>query len=83
MATSVRVEMNRAGAIDLLTSPGVMADLMRRGQAVNAAAGPGHMVTSRTGATRARVSVITTTDTARRKEALDRNLTRALNAARG
>lgn len=83
MAQSIRVEMNRAGAVALLRSPAVMADLMRRGQAVAAAAGRGHMVTSYTGRTRARVSVITSTDSARRKEALDRNLTRALNAARG
>lgn len=83
MATSIRVEINRAGAIALLKSPGVLADLMKRGHRVAAAAGPGHMVTSYTGRTRSRVSIITTNHRARRAEAIDRSLTRALDAARG
>lgn len=83
MATSIRVEMNRAGAIALLQSPAVAADLMARGQRVAAAAGPGHMVTSRVGRTRVRVSVITAAPSAKRGEAVDRSLTRALDAARG
>lgn len=83
MAGTIRIEMNRAGIIAALTAPGVEADLMRRGHAVSAAAGPGHMVTARRGKTRVRVSVITATGTAMRREATDRALTRALNAARG
>lgn len=82
MAGSIRIEMNRAGIIAALQAPGVRADLMRRGLAVSSAAGPGHMVTARTGRTRVRVSVITATPSAMRREATDRALTRALDAAR-
>ena len=82
MAGSIRVEMNRPGIIKALTDPGVRADLLRRGNASSAAAGPGHMVTARTGKTRVRVSVITATPSAKRREATDRSLTRALDAAR-
>lgn len=86
MATSIRIEMNRAGIIAALTAPGVEADLMRRGNAAAAAArangGGRYMVTARRGKTRVRVSVITSSDTARRAESTDRALTRALDAAR-
>lgn len=82
MAGSIRIEMNRAGIIAALTAPGVEADLMRRGQAVSSAAGPGHMVTARRGQTRVRVSVITATPSAMRREATERSLLRALDAAR-
>ena len=84
MAQSIRVEMNSRGAVAIMKSPAVMADLLRRGNAIrNAAGGQGFMVTSRVGSTRARVSVITSTDRGRRAEAQDRTLTRALDAARG
>lgn len=83
MAAGVKLVMNYAGMKAIMKSPGVLADLMRRGNAVRAAAGHGHMVTSRIGQTRARVSVITGTEGARRREAETRNLTRALDAARG
>lgn len=86
MAQSIRVEMNRAGVIQALTSPGVRADLLRRGNASARAAqgetGGTFMVSARTGRTRVRVSVITANDKARRAEAIDRSLTRALDAAR-
>lgn len=82
MAGSIRIEMNRAGIIAALTAPGVEAELLRRGRAASSAAGPGHMVTARRGKTRVRVSVITATPSARRAEAVDRALTRALDAAR-
>jgi hypothetical protein len=82
MAGSIRIEMNRAGIIAALQAPGVRAELLRRGNAASAAAGPGHMVTAHTGATRVRVSVITATPSAMRREAVDRSLTRALDAAR-
>lgn len=83
MATSVRVEMNTAGAIAVLKDPAVEADLMRRGQAVAASAGDGHSVGSFTGKTRARVIVTTSSYAARKAESEDRNLTRAIDAARG
>lgn len=83
MATSIRVEMNTRGAIDILQSSGVMADLLDRADRVASAAGPGHEILSVTGKTRARVTVITVSHAARRAESEDRNLTRALDAARG
>lgn len=83
MAQSIRLEMNYAEMRRIMKSPGVMADLMRRGNAVRAAAGSGFMVSSRIGSTRARVSVITANDRGRRAEAENRTLTRALDAARG
>ena len=83
MAQSIRVEINFEGATQLMKSPEVMADLEARAQRIAAAAGSGHMVTAYAGKTRARVSVITASDTARRRESTDRNLTRAIDAARG
>lgn len=83
MARGVRLEMNYEGMIQIMKSAPVMNELLRRANLVQAAAGPGHMVTSRVGATRARVSVITASEGARRREAADRSLTRALDAARG
>lgn len=83
MARGIRLEMNIPAMIKIMQSPAVMNELTRRANQVQAAAGPGHMVTSRIGRTRARVSVITATDRARRAEAQDRALTRALDAARG
>lgn len=86
MATSIRVEMNRAGIIAALTDPAVEADLLRRGRAASAQAtsngGGRYMVTARRGKTRVRVSVITSSESAKRAEATDRALTRALDAAR-
>jgi hypothetical protein len=85
MAQEIRIEMNRAGIIAALTDPAVEADLLRRGRAsksVAEASGGRYMVTSRRGKTRVRVSVITVDAKAREAEALDRSLTRALDAAR-
>lgn len=78
---SVRIKLNPAGVAQLLTDPGVAADIERRTRAVAAAAGPG-MEASMGGRKRARGSVITATGTARRAEASDRALTRALDAGR-
>jgi hypothetical protein len=83
MATKIKLEMNIPAMIRVMQSPGVMAELTSRANRVRAAAGPGHMVTSRVGRTRARVSVITASGDAMRREATERSLTRALNAARG
>lgn len=83
MARGIRLEMNYKTMADIMKSSPVMNELMRRGRLVQAAAGRGHMLTSRTGRTRARVSVITASQGAREREATDRSLTRALDAARG
>lgn len=81
MAT-VRIEVNGAGIRALLKSPEVQADLGRRAGAIAAAAGPGHDVDVRVGATRARASVRTGTAAAKRAEAQERALTRAIDAGR-
>lgn len=88
MATSVRVEMNTAGAIAILKSDGVVADLERRAAATQSAAQSAnpdgeYSVESWTGKTRARVTILTANYSARKSESIDRTLTRALDAARG
>lgn len=84
MATSIRIKMNSKGAREILKSPAVAADLLRRGYLTQRAAGPGSwLVSLHYGKNRARVSVITADNDARRAEAEDRALTRALDAARG
>lgn len=78
----VRIELNGAGIRALLKSAEVQGDLERRARAIAAAAGPGHDVDSRVGATRARASVRTGSAEARRREAQERALTRAIDAGR-
>jgi len=79
----VRFEMNPNALREILRSDEVLGDLRRRGEAVAAAAGPGHRVETETGPNRARVAVITDTIPAMIAEARDRRLTRAIDAARG
>lgn len=79
MAT-MKIVMNRAGVKALLRSGEVLADLDRRAEQIAAAAGPGHRVESQIGPNRARAAVITDTTEARRAEATDRTLSRALGA---
>ena len=79
-----KLEINDAVAREILKSPEVMADLHRRAAAIANAAGDGVWdVTDGHTPTRARVSVGTGDDTARRAEATRRALTRALDAGRG
>lgn len=78
-----RIDHNEAAYEALLKSPGVQADLRRRGARIAARAGSGMEVESSVGANRARVSVRTATPAARRAEAEDRALTRAIDAGRG
>lgn len=82
MAQQVKIKLNSAGVKELLRSPGVQGDLRRRANAVAAAAGPGHVVHSETGRSRARAEVVTDTFEAMAREARDRNLTRAVGSAR-
>lgn len=79
----VDFKLNRKAVTELLRSSDVQAELRRRAEAVAAAAGPGHRVEVERGRTRARAVVITDDRRARLAEAKSRNLTRALNAARG
>lgn len=78
----VRIKINRKGVAAILKSDKVRADLERRARAIADRAGPGMEASSRIGATRARASVITATEEARRAEAVDRTLTRAIDAGR-
>lgn len=80
---SVRVTVNDAGIQALLKSSEVRALLKAKADRIAAAAGAGMEASSWTGRTRARASVITATSGARRAEAKDRALTRALDAGRG
>jgi hypothetical protein len=83
VGNSIRVEVNDAGIRALLKSPEVQAMLKAKADRIAAAAGPGMEATSWTGRTRARASVITATAKARRAEATNRSLTRAIDAGRG
>lgn len=79
---NVRVVRNRKGIASLLKAPGVAADLTRRAHAVAAAAGPEHTVHTEIGPHRARAAVVTSSFRAYKLEATERNLVRAVDAAR-
>lgn len=83
MANKIRIEVNSDGIQAILKSAEVQADLRSRAARIAAAGGPGMEASSWTGRTRARASVITATGKARRSEATNRALTRALDAGRG
>lgn len=82
----VRVKLHRKEIRKLLRGEGeysgVRDDLLKRGEAVAEAAGPGMEVDSAVTRTRFRVSVRTATPDAVRAEATDRTLTKALDKAR-
>lgn len=78
------MQIDKAGVKQLLNSPAVKAEVERRAHAIAAAAGPGFEVDSAWhGFDRAHATVWTATTEARRKEARDRTLTRAIQAGRG
>lgn len=79
---NVKIKLNRPGVRELLRSAEVQADLARRARAIAAAAGPGMEVDTEVGSNRARASVRTVTTDARRREATERALTRAIDAGR-
>ncbi len=83
MRAVVKIRPNFKGVRRIRTSIEVEAELRRRAERVAAAAGPGHVVDSQRGKTRARAAVITASRQAMVREGRDRNLTRAFNAARG
>lgn len=79
-----KIEFHYKAFTKVRRSPGVVADLIRRGTAIAAAAGPGHGIeTNYNGVTRARVTVMTETLEAKKAEATDKTLTRAIGAGRG
>ena len=83
MGSKIRIDVNDAGIQELLKSGEVRAFLKAKADRIAAAAGPGMEASSWSGRTRARASVITATSKARKAEAKDRALTRALDAGRG
>lgn len=83
MAMNVRIELDSRGIEQLLRSPEVEADLRRRAQNIARAAGDGmHFATAQGRKDRVSAQVWTGTVKARRAEAEDRALTRALDAGR-
>lgn len=89
--STLRVEINPEGVRAVLrgeAAPAIPAKLMAMGEAVKAAAEASnpdgeYYLSGYVGRNRYRVSVITANKSARESEAVDRNLTAALNAARG
>lgn len=81
---AIRVDIYRKGVRELLRSQEIVDKvLLPKGRRIDAAAGPGHEVQVWIGRNRARVTVRTATTEARLAEAKNRNLTRAIEAARG
>lgn len=78
----IRVQMNHAGARQLLRGSAVREDLGERANRVASDAGPGFEAQVIMGRNRALAYVSSTTDEAARAEAEDRALTRAMDAAR-
>lgn len=78
-----KIVLNGKGFVELLQSPEVQADLKRRADAIAAAAGDGMVADLvRLTSKRSRVTVRTATPAAKRAEAVDRKLTRAIDAGR-
>lgn len=79
---AVTIKMNRAAARSILTSPEAQAVVAASARRIASAAGPGHRVEVAGGPNRARAAVITDTPAARRNEAKNRTLSRAIDAGR-
>lgn len=82
MASKVRIKLNRRAFPVLLKCPEVQAELKRHADPIAEAAGLGMEVDLYVGKTRARATIRTATFEARRAEATNRALTRALDAGR-
>lgn len=78
----VRVDLHVAEFNKLRNEPGVVAMLREKAKKVEAAAGAGHDVQVHVGGARARATVMTKSISAKKREAQNRNLLRALGAAR-
>jgi len=82
MAGNVRLKLNRSGVVKLLQSQAVLDDLTERGERIAAAAGEGVEVRPAMNRDRVVVFVATASYEARRAEADDGALTRAIDAGR-
>ena len=83
MADKPRIEYNSAMFRAILTGAEVRADLEDRGGRIESAAGEGFEASTSVGANRVRVSVVAATAEARREEAENGTLSRAIGAAGG
>lgn len=77
-----RLVVSRKGIRELARSPEMKADLVKRAEAIAAAAGDGVVVDTNEWARRTRASVRTLTYRASRREAKNRTLSRAVDAGR-
>lgn len=85
MTLAFRLEMNMAGFKAVRTDPNVLANLQARASRIASAAGVGFATDSEItgGRGRARAVVYTGTFEAKKAEAVDQSLTRAIDAGRG
>jgi hypothetical protein len=77
------IRVNRQAIAALLKSPEVRRELRRRAERIAAAAGDGFEVRESEPRSRARVAVVAVTNHAKRGEAKDGRLSRAIGAGRG
>lgn len=77
-----RIELDKAGIGRLLKSDAVRADVQKRAERIATAAGDGVKATSWVGFDRAHGRAFTNSAEADRAEAMDRVLTRAIEAGR-
>lgn len=83
MGSSVDVRHITAGYNEIRNSARVKEELKRRAEKVKAAAGSGFIVRDASGATRGRYMVVPDTPQARKAEARDKVLSKALGAGSG
>lgn len=81
--SKVRVQLNSAGIGRLLKDPGVKREMKRRADKIAKAAGTGHAVETDDSGDRSRASVVTRSREAKRAEARNRTLSRAIRAGGG
>lgn len=79
----VKLEFNRVGFNAVRHDPAIVADIRRRAEAIAAAAGDGFEVIDTDNPGRAGAMVVANTFEARRAEATDKVLTKAIDAGRG
>ena len=79
MGATVKISLNRKALRSMLKQTGPVDDAAER---IAAAAGHGNVVHTEVGRNRARSAIVTETMGARRREATNRALTRAIDAGR-
>ncbi|WP_193510480.1 hypothetical protein [Cryobacterium sp. BB736] len=75
-----KIKWSMKGFRELRKSREVMSDLIKRGDRIESAAGPGYVASPFTGRTRGRVSVMTEDQAAREDNARNNTLIRSLDA---